>query len=360
MDGISRRRFIKTVGAGAVVTAFPQILLRKAQAAWSRGTIVHPNIDNLRVVGTTDSRMTKPHEQIPGWQGKEGLVNKEIVWENIDRLACSLAEEKNPNEAWKKIFIKPPGKSWPDAVVAIKMNNVYIHKVRDAVMAKICHTLTNVLGVKPDNIHGYDEGRPSKRFPKSFAGLPEGCQIEEDWGGIAPTETTVPEPWTGGKAYCVKHIIDGSVDILVNIALSNAHWLRLGGFTMTMKNHLGTFDPTPAHSEGSLDYMIAVNQTPEILGPFDSRTGKVLYPRQQLCLVDALWSSKLNPTGAQTDRTNFLAMGVFSPVVDYLVANRFRADKMGWKVNKEATDRMLTDFGLTVSDLPGGGNLIEV
>ncbi len=360
MNGISRRRFIKTVGTGAVITAFPQILLRKAQAAWSRGTIVHPNIDNLRVVGITDSRMTESHEQIPGWQEKERLVNTEIVWENIDKLACSLAEEKNPKEAWKKVFIKPPGKSWPDTVVAIKTNNIMFHKIRDAVMVKICQTLINVLGMTPYNIHIYDEGAPSKFYPKSFAGLPTGCQVEKDWGGIAPNETTVPEPWTGRKTYCLKHLTDGSVDILVNIALSNRHWPRLGGFTMTMKNHFGTFDPSPGHREGSLEYLLAINQTPEILGPVDSRTGKVIYPRQQLCFVDALWSSKLGPTNAQTDQTNFLAMGVFSPVVDYLVANKFRAEKMGWEVNKEATKRMLTDFGLAVGDLPGGGNLIEV
>jgi hypothetical protein len=67
MLSISRRRFIKTVvGTGAVITAFPQILLRKAQAAWSRGTVVHPNVDNLRVVGITDNKMTKSQDEVSG------------------------------------------------------------------------------------------------------------------------------------------------------------------------------------------------------------------------------------------------------------------------------------------------------
>jgi hypothetical protein len=225
-------------------------------------------------------------------------------------------------------------------------------------MAKICHSLTGSLGVKSDNIHIYDEGAPSADKP--FAGLPEGCRVEEDWGGIGPSETSVPEPWTGGKTYCVKHLINGAVDILINVALCNSHWQELGGFTMTMKNHLGTFEPRPAHEKGGLDYLLAVNQTPEILGPMDSRTGKVLYPRQQLCLVDALWASKKGAPYSQTDQTNFLAMGVLSPVVDYQVATKFRADMMGWTINKKATRRMLTDFGLTESDLPAGGKLIEV
>jgi hypothetical protein len=64
-----------------------------------------------------------------------------------------------------------------------------------------------------------------------------------------------------------------------------------------MKNHFGTFDPGPGHWTGSQDYLIAINQTPEILGPMDRRKGKVLYPRQQLSLVDALWASKGGPGG---------------------------------------------------------------
>jgi hypothetical protein len=302
--------------------------------------------------------MTKSQELASGWKAKEELVNAETVWENIDKLACSLAETKTPEEAWRKIFIKPPRKSWSDTVVAIKTNNIMFHKTRDAVMAKVCHSLTSLLGVKSNNIHIYDEGNPSEDKP--FAGLPEGCRVEEDWGGIGPNETRVPEPWTGGKTSCVKHLINGAVDILVNIALCNKHLPMVGGFTMTMKNHLGTFDPYPAHLPGGLDYLLAVNQTPEILGPMDSRTGKVLYPRQQLCLVDALWASKLGAPSPQTDQTNFLAMGVLSPVVDYQVATKFRAERMGWKVNMEATRRMLTDFGLQESDLPAGGKLIEV
>jgi hypothetical protein len=47
-------------------------------------------------------------------------------------------------------------------------------------------------------------------------------------------------------------------------------------------------------------------------------------------------------------------MGVLSPVVDYVLATRFRKEKMGWDINKEATRRMLTEFGYQESDLPAG------
>jgi hypothetical protein len=154
--------------------------------------------------------------------------------------------------------------------------------------------------------------------------------------------------------------VDGSVDILINIAMCKGHSDTFGGFTMTMKNHFGTFDPSPGHQDGAQDYLIAINQTSEILGPLDPKTGKVLFPRQQLCLIDALWASEGGPGGYPRTQPNFLAMGVFSPVLDYIVATRFRGERMGWKLNMAATRRMLTDFGYKESDLPGGGKIIDI
>jgi hypothetical protein len=270
-----------------------------------------------------------------------------MVWENIDKLACTLAETRDPQEAWRTIFIKPPRKSWSDTVVAIKTNNIGQQHTRSAVMAKIVHTLTDTLSVNATNVHIYDadDGSGMNRLTP-FAGLPDGCRIDNTWGGITQS-TTVPAPWknTGGRSKCLKHLVDGSVDILINIAMCKGHSQRFGGFTMTMKNHLGTFSPGPAHSSGSEDYLIAINQTPEILGAMDKKTGRVLYPRQQLCLIDALWASKRGPGGKPSDQPNFLAMSVMSPIVDYLVATRFRGERMGWQPNMKATRRMLVDFG---------------
>jgi hypothetical protein len=53
-------------------------------------------------------------------------------------------------------------------------------------------------------------------------------------------------------------------------------------------------------------------------------------------------------------------MGVFLPVVDYIMATRFPKERMGWDVNIDVTRRMLTDFGFQKSDLPGGGKIIEI
>jgi len=361
MNKISRRRFIKkAMIAGAAVTAFPTVLMPKTGAARARKTITHPNVDNLRVVGITDDRMTKAKELGSSWARQEKLVNKEEVWENIDRLSCSLAKTKNPGEAWRAIFIKPPRKSWSDTVVAIKTNNIAQQHTHSAVMAKICHVLSDTLGVKTSNIHIYDACHGSNLSGSTpFAGLPKGCRIEDKWGG-SKTFAAVPEPWKKGegKAKCLKHLVNGSVDILINIAMCKGHSGRFGGFTMSMKNHFGTFSPKPGHQDGSLDYLLAINKTPEILGSMDNRTGKVLFPRQQLCLIDALWASKKGPGGNPTHQPNFLAMGVLSPVVDYQVATRFRGEKMGWLPNMKATRRMLTAFGYNESDIPANMTII--
>ena len=113
-----------------------------------------------------------------------------------------------------------------------------------------------------------------------FFGLPEGCRIEDRWG-VSATYTLVPEPWKGGKekSKCLNFLVDGSVDILINIAMCKGHSKKFGGFTMSMKNHFGTFSPRPGHGWNGTDYLIAINKTPEILGGMDRRTGKVLFPR---------------------------------------------------------------------------------
>jgi hypothetical protein len=363
MNEISRRQFIKkTMVMGAAVAAFPTVITNKSRAKNIAKLVIHPNVDNLRVVGITDTNMTDAYEPVSSWKIQDKLVVTNAVWENIDKLACGLVETRNPTEAWRSIFIKPPRKSWPDTVVAIKTNNIAQQHTRSAVMSKICHTLTHTLGVSPFNIHIYDACHGGNMREKTaFGGLPKGCRVENRWGGSS-TLTSIPAPWKNGKgkSKCLKHLVDGSVDILINIAMCKGHSQRFGGFTMTMKNHFGTFDPSPGHGRGSQDYLIAINRTPKILGVMDKQTEKVLFPRQQLCLVDALWASKGGPGRNSTHQPNFLAMGVLSPIVDYQMATKFRGERMGWQPNMRMTHRMLTDFGYKEGDLPAGGKIIEL
>jgi hypothetical protein len=363
MAKVSRRDFIKkTVVTGAGVTAFPMIFIPKAKAHWAPQTRVHPNVDNLRVVGITDPKMTNRVEKVPrSWIEQEKLVNDLVVGENMDKLACGLVDNRSPEEAWKAIFIKPPLKSWLDTVIAIKTNCLGRQHTHSAIMARLCHVLTDILGADPYNIHIYDAHHGGRMAGTPFKGLPEGVDLAGDWDRITAI-TSVPPPWQGKRSKCMGPLVFGTVDILINIAMCKGHSPLFGNFTMTMKNHFGTFAPRPGHGGGEtgLNYLLAINQTPEILGKMDAKTGRVLYPRQQLCFVDALWASEVGPQLGADHQPNFLAMGVLSPVVDYLVATQFRGQQMGWPPNMESTRRMLSAFGYSENDLPSNGRIISL
>lgn len=361
MTTISRRSFIKkTFIVGAAASMGPTILIPRTPAAWSPHTRVHPHINDLRVVGLSDSGMTRPIRPGSTWAEQETAVAVERVWENMDRIACTLADVSRAPDAWKTIFVKPPKKSWADTVVAIKTNNIAQQHTRSAVISKICHTLVNIQGIRSVNIHIYDGVHGATMATSTpFAGLPEGVRIEGRWGGPSQ-KTSIPAPWkgSGGTSECLRPLVDGSVDLLVNISMCKGHSVQYGGFTMTMKNHLGTFAPSPIHTNQGLEYLIAINKTPEILGTMDNRTGTVLFPRQQLCIVDALWASKGGPGGCPSHQPNFLAMGVFSPVVDYYIATTFRGRMMGWEPNLDATLQIIEDFGYSPRDLAAAGGLV--
>jgi hypothetical protein len=360
---MSRRNFLKATAAGALAfSAVPTIIIPRRVEAYQPGGRLHPNISPLRVAGLQDPAMTTAEMIGSNWQQQEQVVAWEAVQANMDSLACALAEERAADDAWKKILIKPAGKAWSDVVVAIKTNNIAEQHTRSAVLSKVCHVLIDTLGVKASNIHVYDACHGGSIIRKSpFARLPEGVTVEEKWGG-SNVETTIPVPYFDGqrKAACLGHLVRGDVDILINIAMCKGHGGQFGRFTMTMKNHFGTFNPRPGHGEGPADYLIGLNKSPEILGAMDPRTGDVLFPRQQLCIIDGLWASDRGPGGNPSAQPNFLAMGTCGPVVDYMTAMRFRKDTMGWSVNEQVAERFLTEFGFSASNLPNGGQLIGV
>jgi hypothetical protein len=352
----------KTAVMGVGLVACPTVFVPKAHASWARKSLIHPNVDNLKVVGITDPAMTRTMATNCDWLRQDELAVASVVGENMDKLACRLVETGNVEQAWRTIFVKPPHKPWSEAVAAVKTNHIARQHTRSAVMSKVCHVMTDILGVKPFNIHIYDGCHGSDITDDTpFKDLPEGTRVENRWGGIN-TYTTVPKPWGDGesKSKCVKHLVDGSVDILINISMCKGHSSTYGGFTMTMKNHFGTFSPSPGHGDQPLEYLLALNQTEEILGAMDKKTGTVLYPRQQLCIVDALWASKGGPGGNPSHQPNFIAMGVTSPVVDYVMATQFRKAKMGWPIETDVASRFLSEFGYQEADLPNGGRIVEV
>jgi len=360
--GMSRRSFLGTAAAGALAfSTIPTIITPRRVEAYQPGGRIHPNVNPLRVVGVRDPAMVTEDAVPPAWQDQDRLVANAVVEDNIDRMAMALAEEEDVARAWSKIFVKPAGKEWSDAVVAIKTNQIARQRTRSAVMAKVCRVLTGVLGVRGGNIHIYDACHGNSMPGNPFKGLPEGVTLESKWGG-SNLRTKVPTPYFDGsrESECLDHLVRDRVDVLVNIALCKGHGGQFGGFTMCMKNHFGTFSPRPSHQEGGgADYLIGINKSARILGRMDPRTGGVMYPRQQLCLVDALWGSKPGPGGPPTHRLDAMFMGVFGPAVDYVGAMRFRKDTMQWPVNEGVATRLLQEFGYSESDLPNEGKIID-
>ncbi len=359
---ISRRGFLKTAAAGALAaSAVPHIFVPRHVEAYEPGTRLHPNIDRLRVVGVRDPKMVDGQSVNTGWAVRDPMVASDVVSDNVDRMAMALAEQRDAASAWKGIFVKPAGKSWSDVTVAIKTNQIAQQRTRSAVMGKVCRVLTDQVGVKTQNIHIYDACHGGSMPGNPWKGLPEGVHMESKWGGYN-AEVTVPEPYFDGSrtSVCLDHVVAGDVDILVNIALCKGHNAQFGGFTMAMKHHFGTFNPRLSHQEGGgADYLIGINKTPQILGEMDPATGEVLFPRQQLVIIDALWASEGGPGGLPSAQPNALLMGTFNPVVDYVAATRLRRDTMGWRINEQVLQRFQSEFGWAADELPNGGQIID-
>lgn len=364
LNRLDRRQFVKTtaMGVGALGLG-PAFFIPRAvePEKFEPGFAFHPHMDPMRVVGMIDPAMTSEEKATAPWRVQDRLVQADRVEENIDRLACELAQEKRPQDAWKKLLIKPPGKPWNEAIVAIKTNNIARQQTRSAVMSKICRVLTEQMGVKASSIFIYDACHGADMIEKTpFVGLPDGINVSGIWGGFTK-ETPVGKPWLDGnmKVKCLEPLVTGEVDLLINLALCKGHSPSYGAFTMCMKNHMGTFNPRPhAHANGKTDFLFAINRSPLVLGEQDFKAGKVLFPKQQLCIIDALWASEQGPMCDSSAQPNRLYMGTFAPVTDYFVARDFRSKVMQWRVHDPVMDRFLTDFGYSPEDLPENGAIL--
>jgi hypothetical protein len=146
-------------------------------------------------------------------------------------------------------------------------------------------------------------------------------------------------------------LVDGNIDILVNVAACKAHngtgngW-NYGSCTLCMKNHFGTFtDASKGSHSDNLHVQGAGGATlPTPAALFEiNKHAAVLGGnpvRQQLCIVDALLSNSgqcpggattcknppSGPGGPWDCRTDRLVMGTFAPIVDYLAANKILLD----------------------------------
>jgi hypothetical protein len=267
----------------------------------------------------------------------------------LDRMAGTLAQKENSAEAWKTIFRKPAAKEWSEVKTAIKVNCLGKNHPRVAVVSKICVEL-NRLGVRFENICIFDGHSNAQPLYAAYVGngLPAGVVVSDQdqaLGGTMPM--VIPDEKQNSYA-CTRAIADGTIDILVNIAVNKGHSENLGKTTLTLKNHAGTFAPRPIHTGGGLDYILAWNKSDAFWGGTPVR--------QQLCIIDTLWASGQGGPGEVPDkRLDRLVMGTFSGAVDYLTVKKIREPLQG--MPHGPIDRFITDFGYTEQEM---GELITV
>jgi hypothetical protein len=348
MKPINRRNFVKTtlISAGGLLAAGQSSFSKPdgTKQAYVPRMAVNPKIDNLRVVCGVNKAMISSDPA--GWEmmDQNKIINNAEVERTLDVLAVSLSKTGTADDAWKTIFRKPDNKNWDSVKVAIKVNCIGKNHPRLAVVNKCCTEL-NKLGVKFGNIYIYDGTHNAGPLYSPFIGngLPDGVIIGEKSDALGGTvELEIPEKG-GFKSYkCTKMIADGTIDILVNIAVNKSHDKSLGGTTLTLKNHAGTFEPFRIHAGGGLDYILGFNKSNAFWG------GNPV--RQQLCIVDSLWGSvKGGPIAVPDTRLDCLIMGTFSGAVDYLTAKKIREPLMG--AVHGPIDRFVKDFGYEEKEL---------
>ena len=229
-------------------------------------------------------------------------------------------------------------KTWAQVKVAMKVNKTSsTGKARPAVINKICDVL-NGLGVPYGNIilfdgHGYGLGNdvPAVYDPFVGNGLPAATVISQNMGSAgAGMGGEVTASINGVNGYgAPTYLCDGTIDILVNMAVNKGQNVQCAGFTCASKNHFGTFLPPVINHDdyNSLIGLIStINKCSGIIGGTPVK--------QQLIVVDSLWTQIFGPcevSDSAIQRTDCLVMGTCAPMVDYLVAQKIRVEMM--KVN---------------------------
>ena len=349
----SRRNFLKTSATAAVGLAIMGPGLKKAAAADIPTKVVNlsttpinQDIDNLRVAWITDSAMMRNNK----WGGFDTFNNPAattsgavypVIKDNVDKLACALANKTKVSDAWATIFKIPPTKTWATAKAAIKVNCFAGDFPTVAIVARICEVLIGK-GMPAANVCLMD-GNSSGIYSK-YTGA--GKQIPAGVTFSNAKDNTLVFP-DGTKSTVATAL--ASADIAVSIAVNKGHdrFDEFSGVTMCQKNHFWTMDCGHIGAAGAFAKLARNNSCDHLIGNIPTS-----YPaKQQLCIVDSLWLG--NPgdwAGGINDgnNANSIVMCTFAGAADYVATMKIRATKMsGW--NQPIVDRFITEYGYTAA-----------
>lgn len=252
-----RRDFLKITAAGAAGLALARA--DRVFAAWpTTGTLaVNSAIDNMRVVACYDTKMMTSTPTQLTFATENAAANSAQIQANMDAMAMSLANQTTADAAWKAIFRS--GKAWASTKVALKVNVIEPKNMaRLAVVQKFCNIFTG-FGVLPANIIIYDGNTTYGSGISNYNSYFSATDTTKTPGVVSSynsamggtTSAAIPG---GSSATCSADLANGTIDILVNIANNKGH-TQMGGATLSMKNHFGTF--TPKH--GDNNYVFNIN-----------------------------------------------------------------------------------------------------
>ncbi len=345
-----RRNFLKTSTFAAAGLAAASAGVRKifgAASGFTAGMQINPAIDNLRVVACCDSAMENSSPLKWDTVSQNAVVNAAQVSADLDSMACALAQASDPQTAWPIILRKPDAKSWQDVIAAIKVNCSGLDAVtgihpRAAIIDKVCRVLAG-FGVPFQNITIYDTMDNAVANYNGFRGTLLPADVVVSNGG-----DTFPVTVMGEALKCTTII--QNADILIDIGVNKPHIATWVGLTMTLKNHVGTITRA-AHGQNcpqNLAQLFELNKNDAIIGT----PGPGVPCRQQLCIVDSLWSSTVGDWSAIPNVSPYyLVMGTFGPAVDYLTTRKIRIDIMKCTTHPDALlNQFITAFGYSDAD----------
>jgi hypothetical protein len=342
---------------------------------------INPDIDNKRVICCHDAKMLTGNPQNNSWATQNSTVNANLVASNMDQMAMQLAKKTTAADAWSTIFRS--GKAWTSTKVAIKVNGIGAatgNHPRDAVVKRICDVFVDQFKVPAANIVIYDANTDAGVCYSSHASLTDSTKIRAavstragSLGGFKLV--TIASVGSGKSISCIADLVDGNIDILVDICVLKIHdgpggSYGYGSCSLCMKNHLGTF-VNSENTTGSIGSSTGLHSIPAICEI--NKHAAILGGspvRQQLCIVDGLLANGKTPGGSWDTRTDRIVMGTFAPIVDYLTAKNVLFNTAVMTVVAKATTgsaaipQFLTNFGYAETDAlewveftPGGGTV---
>jgi uncharacterized protein (DUF362 family) len=340
----SRRSFVKksAVGVTGLMAAGSGIneVFSLPESASGKVLEINPYINNLRVVYIEDPAMLQngTNTAFETFSVSNTKVNAARVTLNLDKMACALAwEPLNTMGAWETIFQKPANKNWADVQIAFKPNcaaggtdgQTNPH-ASIAIINAVCDALIK-LGAKSSNMTIYDTSgfsvNPSLLYPAGS--MVSGIKF------LGPSSRSYPAPlWSTVSRAALE------ADILINIASCKGH-SELGGATLTMKNHLGTVG---GHVSGALavQQILDIHNSEAVLG---KPVPGLVPPKQQLAIIDCLWSAQDGPLSAPDKAPCMIVMGTSCPAVDCFTAIKVRLEKLKYSGVRETFISYLTSYG---------------